>query len=427
MFVDHVKMTIESGKGGDGMSAFRREKYVPKGGPSGGDGGRGGHVYFEGDEGLSTLLELHYDRHRKAEDGGRGENKKKHGKDGGDLVLKVPLGTTVFSEETGKVLADITRDGQRARLLEGGRGGRGNARFASGRRPAPTFAEKGEPGKTLAIRVELKLLADVGLVGLPSVGKSTLISTISASKPKIAAYPFTTLTPNLGVVDADEAGSFVVADLPGLIEGASEGKGLGHQFLRHVERTRLLLHVIDISAIEGRDPYEDFQSLNKELKSYGAGLEKRPQIVVANKMDAPDAEANLERFKEKVPAEVEIVPISAYTRWNLDRLMKRTAERLAELKATPLYEEDAYEETVVYRYEGEAEPFTIERAEDGVLEVKGERVERLFAMTDFNNDEAVWRFARALRAMGVEKELRKLGVKTGGTVRILGYEFELKE
>ncbi len=427
MFIDLVKITIRSGKGGDGMSAFRREKYVPKGGPSGGNGGRGGDVFFVGDEGLSTLLEFRYNRLRKAEDGEAGKNKKMKGKDGEDLLLKVPVGTTIFNAKNDKVLADITEHGQKARILKGGRGGRGNAVFASSRNTAPDYAEKGEPGQELDLRIELKLLADVGIIGMPNAGKSTLISVISASKPKIASYPFTTIVPNLGVVGTDDDRSFVAADMPGLIEGASRGEGLGQQFLRHIERTRVLVHVIDMSAFEGRDPYEDFVTINEELKAYKHDLENRPQVIAANKMDMPEAEANLERFRSLYKGKAPIVPISSVTKMNIKELVYLVADTLDETKKEALYTPEAFETYVEYTFEGEKEPFTIRRGDDGMLEVEGEGIEKLFAMTDFTKHEGVRRFARRLKELGVEAELKKLGAEPGDTVRILGEEFEFSE
>ncbi len=424
MFIDLVKLNIKSGKGGDGMSAFRREKYVPKGGPSGGDGGRGGHVIFEGDEGLSTLLEFRYNKFRKAEDGEGGKNKKMHGANGEDLVLKVPVGTTIFNDETGKVVADITEHKQQAIVLKGGRGGRGNVKFTTSKNTAPDIAEKGEPGEELDIRIELKLLADVGLVGMPSVGKSTLISAISASKPKIADYHFTTITPNLGVVGTNDERSFVAADLPGLIEGASQGHGLGMQFLRHIERTRVIMHVLDMSAFEGRDPYEDFLTINKELKEYREDLEERPQIIVANKMDMPDAEANLKRFKERYQGDYEIVPISAYTRENLDKLVLKTADLLDSIPKDSLYDKQDFEEYVTYRFEGHEKPYTIKKGDDGIYEIGGEGLRRLFEMTDFSKEQSIKRFSRQLRGMGIDEELRNLGVENGDTVRIFDVSFE---
>ncbi len=427
MFIDLVKITVRSGKGGDGMSAFRREKYVPKGGPSGGNGGRGGDVYFVGDEGLSTLLEFRYNRLLKAENGEAGKNKKMQGKDGEDLHLRVPVGTTIFNAKTGKVLADITDHDQKALILKGGRGGRGNAVFASSRNTAPDYAEKGEPGRELELRIELKLLADVGLIGMPNAGKSTLISVISAAKPKIASYPFTTIVPNLGVVGTDDSRSFVVADMPGLIAGASRGQGLGQQFLRHIERTRVLVHVIDMSAFEGRDPYEDFRTINAELAAYGHDLEKRPQIVAANKMDMPAAKENLERFQSLYDGDSPIVPISSITKENIKELVYLVADKLDETKKEALYAPDAFEPYVEYTFDGEKEPFTIRRGDDGVFEVEGEGIEKLFAMTDFAKHEGVRRFARRLKDLGVEAELKKLGVEPGDTVRILGKEFDFTE
>ncbi len=424
MFVDLVKLTIQSGKGGDGMSAFRREKYVPKGGPSGGDGGRGGHVIFEGDEGLSTLLEYRYNKHRKADDGEAGKNKKMHGGNGEDLVMKVPVGTTIFNDKTNKVVADITEHKQQAIVLQGGRGGRGNVKFMNSRNTAPDIAEKGEPGHELDIRIELKLLADVGLIGMPSVGKSTLISAISASKPKIADYHFTTIKPNLGVVGTTDQRSFVAADLPGLIEGASLGQGLGTQFLRHIERTRVILHVVDMSAFEGRDPYEDFQTINQELINYKKDLETRPQIIVANKMDMPDAEANLEKFKTQYQGEAEIIPISAYTRKNIDYLLLKTADLLDSIPQSSLYDSDDFEAFVTYQFEGHEQPYTIKKGDDGIYEIEGDGLKRLFEMTDFSKEESIRRFARQLRGLGIDRELRDLGVEHGDVVRIFDVSFE---
>ncbi len=424
MFVDLVKINIQSGKGGDGMSAFRREKYVPKGGPAGGDGGRGGHVIFEGDEGLSTLLEFRYNKIRKADDGKPGQNKKMHGANGKDLVLKVPVGTTVFNKKTNKVIADITEHKQQAIVLHGGRGGRGNVKFTTSRNTAPDIAEKGEPSAEMDIRIELKLLADVGLVGMPSVGKSTLISAISASKPKIADYHFTTITPNLGVVGTSDQRSFVAADLPGLIEGAAQGQGLGIQFLRHIERTRIILHVIDMSGYEGRDPFEDFQAINRELIAYRHDLESRPQIIVANKMDMPESKENLKSFKDRYDGGAEIIPISAYTRENLDLLLLKTADLLETIPLHSLYATEDFEELVTYHFEGHESPYTIKKGDDGTYEIGGEGLRRLFEMTDFSKDQSIKRFARQLRGLGIDRELRELGVENGDTVRIFDVSFE---
>ena len=423
-FVDLVKIKIKSGKGGDGMTSFRREKYVPRGGPSGGDGGRGGDVIFEGDENLTTLLDYRYERHRSAEDGEKGQSKKKHGKDGEDRVLHVPVGTTIFNDATGKILADITEHAQRAVVLKGGRGGRGNVKFTTSRNTAPRISENGEPGSELEVRLELKLLADVGLIGKPSVGKSTILSVISKSRPKIADYHFTTLAPNLGVTGTNDERSFVVADLPGLIEGASQGQGLGIQFLRHIERTRVILHVVDMSAFEGRDPYEDYTNINSELKAYGYGLEERPQVVIANKMDMPSAEANLEAFKERYDDAYPIVPISAHTQENIDQMLLKTADVLDEQPPFSPYRQEEFEEHVTYTFEPEDTEFTIRKGDDGIFEIGGEAMQRLFEMTDFSEDESVRRFARQMRSLGVDRELRKLGVENGDTVRLFDVEFE---
>ncbi|SFJ16836.1 GTP-binding protein [Halobacillus dabanensis] len=424
MFVDQVKVFVKGGDGGNGLVAYRREKYVPMGGPAGGDGGNGGNVIFEVDEGLNTLMDFRYQHHFKAARGENGMNQKQHGKNAEALVVSVPPGTTVKEADTDKVIADLTEHKQRAVIAKGGRGGRGNARFANPRNPAPEIAENGEPGEELNIVVELKLLADVGLVGFPSVGKSTFLSVVTAAKPKIADYHFTTLSPNLGVVETQDQRSFVMADLPGLIEGAHEGVGLGHQFLRHVERTRVLLHVIDMSAMEGRDPYEDYVTINNELSSYDQRLENRPQIVVANKMDMPEAEEHLELFKEQLgDEEVEIYPISTVTRAGLDELLYAVADKLDQI---PKQEEQVEEvdERVIYKYEKEEAPFKVTRADDGAYVLYGEKIESLFKRTDFSRDQSINRFARQMRTMGVDEALRKRGAKDGDTVRLLDYEFE---
>ncbi|TVP95794.1 MAG: GTPase ObgE [Acholeplasmatales bacterium] len=424
MFVDLVKVQLHSGRGGDGMVAFRREKYVPRGGPAGGDGGRGGHVVFVGDEGLSTLLELRYNRVLKAEDGVHGKSRRMDGKDGPDLRVRVPVGTSIFNEETGKVLADITEHNQEVVILKGGRGGRGNVKFASSRNTAPEIAENGEPGQSLAVRIELKLLADVGIIGLPSVGKSTLISVISKSRPKIAAYPFTTLTPNLGVVGTQDHRSFVAADLPGLIAGASQGHGLGLQFLRHIERTRVILHVIDMGGFEGRDPLEDYETVQNELRQYGHRLIDRPQLIVANKMDMTDATEQLERFQQRYTGAAEIIPISAATRENIDLLVLKTADLLENAPVYDLYDDAEKDHVVNYTFEAEAADFEITLGSDNVYEVEGEALRRLLEMTNFKRDQSVQRFARQLRSLGVDEALRAKGVQHGDTVRLCGYEFE---
>ncbi len=424
MFVDLVKIKVRSGKGGDGIVAFRREKYVPMGGPAGGDGGKGGSIIFQGNEGLSTLIDLRYNKEINAPEGENGKPKKMDGAGGEDRIIQVPVGTTIYDEETNKVYGDITNHKQRVIVCKGGRGGRGNVKFASSRNTAPEIAEKGEPGVKKFIRVELKVLADVGLVGLPSVGKSTIISIVSNSRPKIASYHFTTLVPNLGVVKVEEGRSFVMADLPGLIEGASLGQGLGLQFLRHIERTRVILHVIDMSGSEGRDPFEDYTIINKELKTYKYNLLARPQIIIANKMDLPGADDNLELFKMQLKEDYDIIPISAATKDNIQELLYKTADLLDNTKSFELYEDDDYEEIVEYTFTPDEILFEINLGDDGVYDVTGSRLRKIFEMTDFSRDQSIKRFSRILRSLGIDRELREKGVKNGDTVRILDFEFE---
>ncbi|AGK55068.1 MAG: obgE [Bacillus sp. (in: firmicutes)] len=431
MFVDQVKIYVKGGDGGNGMVAFRREKYVPKGGTAGGDGGKGGDVVFEVEEGLRTLMDFRYQRHFKAPRGEHGMSKNMHGRNSKDLIVKVPPGTVVSDEDTGEVIGDLTMHGQRAIIAKGGRGGRGNSRFATPSNPAPELSENGEPGRERNIMLELKLLADVGLVGYPSVGKSTLLSVVSSARPKIAEYHFTTIVPNLGMVETEDGRSFVLADLPGLIEGAHSGVGLGHQFLRHIERTRVIVHVIDMAATEGRDPYEDYLSINKELAQYNLRLMERPQIIVANKMDMPGAEENLKVFKEKLNDEYPVYPISAISRKGLRDLLFEIADKIEQTPEFPLIEEKEEEEVglhrVVYKHEAEQDEFLITRESDGTFVISGEKVERLFKMTDFSRDESVQRFARQLRSMGIDEALRQKGAKDGDAVQLLNYEFEFIE
>lgn len=429
MFVDHVKVYVKGGDGGNGMVAFRREKYVPNGGPAGGDGGKGGDVVFIVDEGLRTLMDFRYKRHFKADRGEHGMSKNQHGKGAHDMIVKVPPGTVVIDEEGGHIIADLVEHGQKAVIARGGRGGRGNSRFATPQNPAPELAEKGEPGQERNVILELKVLADVGLVGFPSVGKSTLLSVVSAAKPKIAEYHFTTIVPNLGMVETEDGRSFVMADLPGLIEGAHSGVGLGHQFLRHIERTRVIVHVVDMSGMEGRNPYEDYKTINEELKQYNLRLTERPQLVVANKMDMPDAEENLQEFKKNLPEEVKVFPISAIARQGLNDLLFAVADLL---EVTPEYtlheiDEEATEKSVLYKHEAEGEDFVITRDDDGAFVLSGYSIERLFKMTDFSREESVRRFARQMRGMGVDEALRERGAKNGDTVRLLEFEFEFVE
>lgn len=435
MFLDQVTIDVKAGKGGDGMVAFRREKYVPDGGPAGGDGGRGGDVILVVDEGLRTLMDFRFNRHFKAQPGENGMSKGMHGRGSEDTYVKVPQGTTVRHAETGALLGDLIENGQTLVVAKGGRGGRGNIRFASPRNPAPEIAENGEPGQERKIELELKVLADVGLVGFPSVGKSTLLSVISSARPKIGAYHFTTLVPNLGMVTTSDGRSFAAADLPGLIEGASQGVGLGTQFLRHIERTRVILHVIDMSGMEGRDPYEDYLAINKELSTYNLRLLERPQIIVANKMDMPDAQENLVKFKEQLNKEKEdefaddipVFPISGVTRQGLDALLNATADLLEVTPEFPLYEEELEEETVHYGFNPEGPEFQIDRDSDATWILSGEKIEKLFQMTNFDHDETVMRFARQLRGMGVDEALRARGAKDGDLVRIGEFEFEFVE
>ncbi|HJV31868.1 MAG TPA: GTPase ObgE [Bacillales bacterium] len=427
MFVDQVKIYVKGGDGGNGMVAFRREKYVPKGGPAGGDGGKGADVVFEVNEGLRTLMDFRFQRHFKAPRGEHGMSKNQHGKNSKDMIVKVPPGTVVMDIATNEVIADLVEHGQRAVIAKGGRGGRGNTRFATPANPAPELSENGEPGQEREVTLELKLLADVGLVGFPSVGKSTLLSVVSSARPKIAEYHFTTIVPNLGMVEIDGR-SFVMADLPGLIEGAHAGVGLGHQFLRHIERTRVIVHVIDMAATEGRDPYEDFITINKELKEYNLRLMERPQIIVANKMDMPEAEENLQKFKEQMEEDFPIFSISALTRQGLKELLYAIADKIEVTPEFPLEEEeDTGVHRVLYKHEAEPESFKITREPDGSFVVTGEKVEKLFKMTDFSREESVRRFARQLRGMGVDDALRQKGAKDGDIVKLLEFEFEFIE
>lgn len=429
MFVDHVKIFIKGGDGGDGMVAFRREKYVPNGGPAGGDGGRGGNVIFEVEEGLRTLMDFRYKRHFKADRGDHGQSKNMHGRGADDLIVKVPPGTVVMTEEGGTVLADLVEHGQQAVIAKGGRGGRGNSRFATPQNPAPELSEKGEPGEEIEVVLELKVLADVGLVGFPSVGKSTLLSVVSAAKPKIAAYHFTTIVPNLGMVETEDGRSFAMADLPGLIEGASEGVGLGHQFLRHIERTRVIVHVIDMSGLEGRDPYDDYVTINDELKQYNLRLTERPQLIVANKMDMPDAEENLEEFRKKLPEDTKVFPISALSRKGLNEVLFAAADLLEVTEEFLLHEisEEESDATVLYKHQSERDGFEVSRDDDGAYVLSGSSIERLFKMTDFSREDSIRRFARQLRGMGVDEALRERGAVDGDTVRLLEFEFEFIE
>lgn len=421
MFIDDVSFHIRAGNGGNGVVAFRREKYVPKGGPSGGNGGHGGDIIFVGDEGLTTLLDFRYQKLIFAENGENGHSKDCFGRDAKDVYIRVPVGSVVYDLNKGIVIADIIKHKQEVVVAKGGKGGRGNASFATARITAPEICEKGEPGEEKDIRIELKILADVGLVGFPSVGKSTIISVVSAAKPKIAEYPFTTLVPHLGVVKVKDGRSFVMADLPGLIENASKGAGLGFQFLKHIERTRVIVHVLDMDSKEKRDPYEDYLKINKELATYNPKLMMRPQLIVANKMDLPDSLTNLEKLKKQLP-DMTIIPISAYTNQNLDQMVYEIANLLDSIKIDQ-FKDDLVNQVVEYRFTPE-QPFVIEKDEQGVYNVSGPMVKKYFDATDFTRDENIKMLARRLRNLGVDNELRQLGVKNGDLVRIFGYEFE---
>ncbi|GAV21690.1 GTPase ObgE [Carboxydothermus pertinax] len=417
MFYDIAKIYVKAGDGGNGCMSFRREKYVPNGGPDGGDGGRGGSVILIGDEGLNTLLDFRYKRHYKAPRGEHGKGSNRHGRAGENLYIRVPVGTLVKDEATGEIIADITEHGQEVVVAKGGRGGRGNSHFVSSTRQAPRFAELGEPGEERWLILELKLLADVGLVGYPNAGKSTLISRVSEARPKIADYPFTTLTPNLGVVEVGEGQSFVMADIPGLIEGAHAGVGLGQQFLRHIERTRVLLMVLDMSGLEGREPVADFEALLKELGLYSEKLLKKPLIIAANKMDTATAQENLEKLRQHVKERYEIYPISALTGEGIKSLIYRLWEILATLPGESLEQEVPK----VFKEQPE-EGFIVEKI-DGEFVVRGKKIERLVAMTNLNNEEAVDRLQRAFERVGLEEQLKNAGAKPGDLVRIGKFEF----
>lgn len=422
MFIDQARVFVKGGDGGNGVVAFRREKYVPLGGPSGGDGGRGGSVVFVADEGMSTLMDFRYNRHFKAARGVHGQGKNMHGAGAEDLVVRVPAGTVIKDDESGEVIADLVRPGQEAVVARGGRGGKGNARFATAVNKAPSFAENGEPGEERWIRLELKLLADAGLVGFPNAGKSTLISRISAARPKIADYPFTTLVPNLGVVATRDHDSFVVADIPGLIEGAHEGAGLGHDFLRHIERTRVIIFVLDAAQTDERDVVEDYRILRRELELHNPDLARRPYIVVANKMDVPEANDNALRLAQALGDE-KIFRISAVTGEGTTELVDKIYELLQQ--HNQIEEIHTGEERVIRRFEEDV-PFDINIV-DGVYEVSGNRIEKLVAMTNLDNEDALKRFQRTITHMGLEDALRARGIKPGDTVRIRDLEFDYSE
>ena len=425
MFVDEVVIKVIAGKGGDGCTSFRREKYIPLGGPNGGNGGKGADIIFKVEKGLRTLVDLKYMKQIKGDKGVNGKGSDRHGAKAEDVIVKVPEGTTLIDQETGLVICDLINDGDEFIVCHGGRGGRGNRAFATQEDPAPKMSEYGEPGEERIVKCELKVLADVGLVGMPSVGKSTLLSLISAASPKIAAYHFTTLNPNLGVVNLKDQRMFVMADLPGLIEGASEGAGLGEKFLKHAMRTRVIAHVLDMGSFEGRDPLEDYKIIRTELEKYSDKLARKPELVVANKMDLPDAQANLDRFKKEYP-EVKVVEVSAMENYGLEEMIVKLADMLEDATLEPIYEETNFESHIIYKFKNE-KPYTITRDESGTWVVKGDEIEKLLKMTKFQEDDSVRRFARKLRGMGVEDELERLGAQRGEDVLILDYVFTFKE
>lgn len=421
MFVDYTKVIIKSGDGGNGAVSFRREKYVAAGGPDGGDGGKGGNIIFEVDPDSNTLIDFRYNRKFKAQNGENGSGAHKYGKSGEDLVVKVPKGTIVKDAQTGKVIADLSDDGQRELILPGGRGGRGNSHFATSTRQAPRFAQDGEKGIEKEVILELKLLADVGLIGFPNVGKSTLLSRVTAATPKIANYHFTTIHPNLGVVKTEYGDSFVLADIPGVIEGASEGIGLGIQFLRHIERTRLLLHVIDCSGSEGRNPVQDFYIINEELKKYSEKLSKRKQIIVANKLDIMQDESAYKELEELAKKEkIEIFKISAVTGEGIKELFNHVSKVLKTLPKEDLIE---IEERVVYTLNDEDKGFDVEVV-DGEFIVTGPAIEKLMGRINIGDNESMAYFERNLNELGINDKLREMGIKEGDTVKFLEWEFE---
>ncbi|MDI9476807.1 MAG: GTPase ObgE [Natronincolaceae bacterium] len=424
MFIDKAKIHLKAGKGGDGAVAFRREIYVPAGGPAGGDGGKGGDIIFQVDEGMRTLMDFRYKKHYNADNGENGKGKNMYGKDGADLLLKVPPGTVIREETTGHIIADLIGHNDTVVVVRGGKGGKGNTHFKTSTRQAPRFATAGEHGQELTVILELKLIADVGLIGFPNVGKSTLLSVVTSARPKIANYHFTTLTPNLGIVQTKHGDSFVLADIPGLIEGAHEGAGLGHEFLRHTERTKLLIHVLDISGTEGRDPLEDFEKINTELRLYNEELAKKPQVVAANKIDIPGWQVNFEKIKSALKKQkVEVFSISAVTGQGLDELLNYVSKRLKELEAS--HKETVVKKEKVYKYEEPEDKyyFTVYKKDD-VYIVEGKFIERLINSTNFDEIDSLGYFQKVLENRGVIDRLKELGMSEGDTVRIYGVEFE---
>lgn len=425
MFVDEVVIDITAGKGGDGCTSFRREWCVELGGPNGGNGGKGASIIFATEPGLKTLIDLKMMKNIRGEKGTNGKGSNRNGSNAEDVIVKVPLGTTIINNETNTVLADLTKIGESVVVARGGRGGRGNRAFATHDNPAPKMSELGEPGEHILIKCELKVLADVGLVGMPSVGKSTLINTISNCNAKVGAYHFTTLNPNLGYVKLANGKNFVMADLPGLIEGASSGVGLGHKFLKHALRTKVIAHILDMGAVEGRNPIEDYKIIRNELEKYDEKLLQKPHIVVANKMDVETAKENLAKFKEAFPEE-KVFPISAVLESGINELINELATMVEELDEVVLYEQDGAKEShILYKFNADA-PFNV-RKENDIWVLEGRDIENLFLMTRFNEEESVERFGRKLRGMGVEEELERRGAKRGDEVKILDYIFIFKD
>ena len=426
MFADRAKIFILSGKGGDGHVSFRRELYVPNGGPDGGDGGRGGDVIFEVDEGLNTLYDYRHKRKFKAQDGEEGGKRRCHGKDGSDIILKVPEGTVIREAESGRVIADMSGENRRQIILKGGRGGAGNQHFATATMQVPKYAQPGQPAQELEVILELKVIADVGLVGFPNVGKSTLLSRVTNAQPKIANYHFTTLTPNLGVVDLEGGGGFVIADIPGLIEGASEGVGLGHEFLRHIERTRVLIHMVDAASTEGRDPIEDIYAINKELKAYNAEIAARPQVIAANKVDVLGGDQEpVERLKQEFePQGIRVFPISAVAGQGLKELLYYVKELLdASPQEAIVFEQEFFPgEELVY----EKLPYTVAKSEDedGVYIVEGPRIEKMLGYTNLDSEKGFAFFQNFLKNTGILDELEAAGIQEGDTVRMYGLAFD---
>jgi GTP-binding protein len=423
MFVDQTKIFIQSGRGGHGAVSFRREKYIPNGGPDGGDGGKGGSIIFEVDPGMNTLMDFRHKRHYKAQPGEEGGKNRRHGKNGEDLIIKVPPGTVIKEAESGKIMLDLTGEKERRVLLPGGRGGKGNQHFATATRQVPRYAERGQDGKEYWVILELKMIADVGLIGFPNVGKSTLLSVITNAEPKIADYHFTTLNPNLGVVHNKYGRDFVIADIPGLIEGAHEGIGLGHDFLRHIERTKVLVHVVDAAGLEGRNPVDDIEKINYELSAYNDELSKRPQIIAANKTDIPEGEENVSKIIESFETKgIKVIPISAATKKGLQPLLIEIHKLLERADASPIKFEEDFE---LFEEEEEInESFTIEKANDNYYIVEGVGVEKMIGYTNLESEKGLAFFQKYLRDHGIIDALEEKGIQEGDSVRIYDLEFE---